>query len=762
MTETARASCSAVNMDPGTFSLFVTIRRYQERSNPSRYRGFMAQSQKEGSSHTLSEIVSKELLAAYGLPLLDEISVADADSAVEAAEKLGFPVVLKLCGDAIAHKTERGLVRLRLSDSSSVCSAAGELMEAATPDDGEVSLLVAPMVSGSREFIIGALRDPVFGPTLMLGVGGIMAEVLADVVFRPLPVTETDALDMIGEIRNRKILDSFRGEAAVDRSGLVTALLAVSKFVSTRDDVLSVDVNPLIVKNDGSVVAVDALVEIGASAISGKSETRLPPSVEHFEALFNPKGVVVAGASSHPGKFGFVSLHNVLAGGYTGRIAATNLSGEVVLGIQTVSSIEELDENAFDLAFVCTPASTNKDLLRACAQKGIKAAFITSAGYGEAGDSGRQEEAELVSLANELDVLVAGPNGQGVVSTPAHLCAQIVAPYPPAGSIAVASQSGNFVSSFLNYSRQHHVGISRAVSAGNAAAVSVIDYLRWYSVDDATAVSLAYLEGISEGADLIRGFSEVTARKPLVVVKGGSTESGAKAAASHTGALAANDRVFDGVCSKTGVIRAVTVEEAFEAAATFATQPLPKGPNVVVLTTVGGWGVATADQIARDGALNLMTLPDDLLRDIDRKLPPRWSRNNPVDCAGGETRDTIPEVMEIVARHPEVHGVIYLGLGIQSNQARLMRDGGFYPGHGIERIVSYHEKQDQRFAQSAFDLSVATGKPILTATELAVADPDNPGPATVRATGRMCYPSGNRAATAMAHLYRYARFRGIA
>jgi len=345
------------------------------------------------------------------------------------------------------------------------------------------------------------------------------------------------------------------------------------------------------------------------------------------------------------------------------------------------------------------------------------------------------------------------------VSTPASLCAQIVAPYPPAGRIGVASQSGNFVSSFLNYSRSTGVGISRAVSAGNAAAVNVADYLEFYADDAETAVGLAYVEGIANGRELLQRFAGVAARKPLVIVKGGSTEGGAAAAASHTGALAANDKVFDGACRAAGVTRAATVEEAFEAAATFATQPLPKGPNVVVLTTAGGWGVVTSDAIYSDGLLQLMELPPDLLAEIDTKLPPRWSKNNPVDCAGGETRDTIPEVMEMIAAHPSVDAIVYIGLGIQSNQARLMAEGHFYPDHGLERIVAYHRRQDERFAEAADELSRRYDKPILSATELAVADPENPGPATVRATGRLCYASGNRAVTALGHLYRYAEYR---
>lgn len=713
------------------------------------------------SSSTLSEAASKELLATYGVPFAPEHKVTTADQAVDAANSLGYPVVAKLGGDKIAHKTERGLVRLRLADANAVKQAATDLLAAATPEDGEVHVLVAPMVSGSRELIAGLLVDQQFGPTVMLGIGGIMAEVIKDVAFRPAPITEAIARDMVKSLRMQGLLEEFRGEAAVNVDQVVACLVGLSNVAMERQDIVSVDINPLIVKSNGDIVAVDALVEMG-ERVTNESSVRPAYSDAQFKALFEPRGVLVTGASTHPGKFGFVSLHNILASGYNGAVFGTNLHGEEVLGIKTVADISALPDNAIDLVFVCTPASANPDLLRACAKKGVKAAFLTSAGYGEAGDEGRKLESELVALADELGILLAGPNGQGVVSTPAHLCAQIVAPYPPQGTIAVASQSGNFVSSFLNYARQTGVGISRAVSAGNAAALGVADLIEWYGTDAATRVSLAYVEGISDGAGLMKRLTAAAKNKPVVLVKGGATENGARAAASHTGALAANDSIFDGACKAGGISRAATVEEAFEAAATFATQPLPKGPNVIILTTAGGWGVVTSDAIARDGSLQLMSLPADLQAQIDTKLPPRWSRNNPVDCAGGETRDTIPEVMEMIASHPDVDAVIYLGLGIQANQARLMREGKFHPDHGLERIVEYHERQDSRFAQAAHELSVRTGKPILVATELAVADPENAGVAAVRETGRLCYASGNRAVTALGHLYRYAVHTGVA
>ncbi|HEY5170975.1 MAG TPA: acetate--CoA ligase family protein, partial [Acidimicrobiia bacterium] len=164
---------------------------------------------------TLSEAASKELLARYGVPVLDERTERDAAGAAAAAGALGYPVVVKLCGDAISHKTERGLVRLGLHDATAVRTAAVELLAAARPDDGPVELLIAPMVRGARELIAGLVRDPQFGPCVMFGVGGVLAEALGDVAFRLVPLTDLDAGDLLDDLATQKLLDTFRGEPAV-------------------------------------------------------------------------------------------------------------------------------------------------------------------------------------------------------------------------------------------------------------------------------------------------------------------------------------------------------------------------------------------------------------------------------------------------------------------------------------------------------------------------------------------------------------------
>ncbi|MCU0267569.1 MAG: acetate--CoA ligase family protein [Acidimicrobiales bacterium] len=215
------------------------------------------------TGRTLSEAASKELLGRFGVPFLPERVVATPDEAAAAAEELGLPVVVKLGGDAIAHKTERGLVRLGLEDAAAVARAAGELLAAARPDDGAVHLLVAPMVKGNRELIAGLATDPQFGRTVMLGVGGVLAEAVADVSIRLVPIERVDAEDMLDDLATQALLGAFRGEPPVDREAVVAVLLGLSAAAESTPELRSADLNPLIVV-DGRPVAVDALVEVAS------------------------------------------------------------------------------------------------------------------------------------------------------------------------------------------------------------------------------------------------------------------------------------------------------------------------------------------------------------------------------------------------------------------------------------------------------------------------------------------------------------------
>ena len=525
--------------------------------------------------------------------------------------------------------------------------AADDLWSRRRPEDGEVGLLVAEMVRGNRELIAGLVRDPQLGPCVMLGLGGILTEALGDVVFASAPIDATDARRMVRSLVTSHLLtEPFRGDPPVDEAALAQTLIGLGRLAVQRPDVVSVDINPLIVRGD-TPLAVDALVVVDPNAADDTLRVAPPPErpglLERFAPLFQPRGIVVAGASSHPGKFGFVALHNLHRFGYQGEIFPINRDGTDVLGHPTYRDVSQIPEGKADLVFVCTPNQVNIELLHACAKKGVRAAFVASAGYGEAGDEGRARERELARTADELGIVLAGPNGQGVISTPRSMCAQIVAPYPPPGRISVVSQSGNLVSSFLNYAVETGIGISKAISCGNQAQTSLADFLEYFGADPETEVALAYLEGLADGARFIDVVRELTAKKPLVLVKGGVAAEGKRAAASHTGSLASDDRVFDGICRQLGVLRAPTVEDAFEWAATLATQPLPRGRRTVVFTTAGGWGVLAADRLrtgwSRARAAARRRSSQDRLtrtRTLESQQPDRsrWRRNARHDSRG--------------------------------------------------------------------------------------------------------------------------------
>lgn len=589
-------------------------------------------------SSVLSELESMRLLAPFGVPFPRERSATSSGEAVVAAREIGFPVVIKVSGRGLAHKSDRGLVELGLSDEGAVEQAVERLQSRLLPSDGETELLVGEMVSGNRELIVGARRDASFGSVAVVGWGGVLAEALDRTASAPFPVVRSDVDDLCRRAGLDHLLGAVRGEGSADRAALHRVVRALGDAMAQRPDIASIDVNPLKIGRDGRLVAVDCLVELGEPALPRARRPFLPRPA-HLGALFDPESVVVVGASSHPGKFGFVTLHNVIAAGFRGRVWATNPASPVILGVPTVPSVPDLPDQV-DLAIICTPSSMNESIVKECAARGARAVFVASAGYRESGDT--EAEERLARLCSSLDLMMVGPNGQGVVSTTSRLCAQIVAPYPPAGRVSIVSQSGNLVSSFENMSVASGVGIARAVSVGNSAQVGVADFVRFFGEDDETDVVVAYVEDPGDGTELRDALTAASARKPVIVVKGGTTAAGTRAAASHTGALASDASVFEGAVRSAGALAAVDPEHAFDLVAACATQPLPGGRRVVILTTVGGWGVLSADEIARNGDLDLIDLPTDLAMTIDGLLPPRWSRSNPIDCAGGRPATRFP------------------------------------------------------------------------------------------------------------------------
>ncbi len=666
----------------------------------------------ESSQRTLSEYESKRVLAAYGVPVVDEALAQNASEAVAAAERLGYPVALKGRAADLAHKSDRGWVRLNLKNADDVREAAAALL-----DSGSEGLLVQRMAAGKRELIVGALRDSVFGPCVMLGIGGTAVEALEDVSFRLAPLDERDAAEMMAELRGKRLLDAFRGEAPVDRAELTRILQAAGQILIEHSGISHVDINPLVIEQ-GRPVAVDALISVGAEEACAAPEATEPGA--HFGALFEPSSIVIVGASESPTKWGFRILFNTLEGGYQGRLYGVNPKHTELLGIPCFPDIASLPETP-ELALIVIPPGGVCAAVRDCAAKGIKAVVVITAGFDELDDDeAKAMQEEMIAIAAREGLLLAGPNCAGVASpAPFSMYCGMIARFPGAGGLSIASQSGNVGSTVLTWAQLHQVGVARFISSGNEADTRAEDYLAFFADDERTRSVLTYVEGTRNGRRFFDVLRRVSRRKPLVLIKGGRSKAGMKAAQSHTGSLASEARVFRAACRQAGASVVDEVYEAMEVGAAFLRQPLPRGRRVGIVSQGGGWGVITADACVEAG-LEVPPLPEETLRELDSYMPAWWNRNNPVDLVAANDLFLLSKAVESVMKSPEIDAVILLGVGYISSSLTRFAESERAKEIGLDKLAamgSHYEMEDVRRMISFVDLYQ---KPLLVASDTAL------------------------------------------
>ncbi len=583
---------------------------------------------KRSSRRMLAEHEAKRVLAAFHIPCVQDIEAQTADECLQAARELGFPVVVKGYGPTLAHKTERGLVQLNLTSDQEVLRACEAIVNRGG-DDLE-GLLVQPQLSGKREFVAGLFRDPLFGPVIMFGLGGIYTEALQDISLRLAPLTRTDALDMIEDIRARSLLDHFRNEAPADMDELVRVLTGLSEISCQFPDIAEIDINPLLLSPEGDFSAADALVVLEDSVQSVPAPPRNSP--ETINPLFYPKSVVFVGASGQMGKWGHMLVTNTKSGGYRGDIYLVNPKGGTIVGQEALTSIRELPGQV-DLAVITVPAAHVPDLLPELKDKGVKAIILITSGFSETGPEGRKAEDNLVRLAREAGMVILGPNTMGLCNPHIdfHCTGTIVHPRP--GSTAMVSQSGNMGVQLLSFAVKQGIGIRAFCGSGNEAMLNIEDFLDCFAVDSLTKTVMLYVESVNDGPRFFHSARRLAQKKPVILLKGGESQAGNKAAASHTGAMSSNSKVFNALCSQAGIIKVEGPMDLLDLAAAFDAVPLPKGNRVAIMTLGGGWGVITADLCSKYG-LEVPELSRELIETMDSMLPSYWSRSNPIDLVG--------------------------------------------------------------------------------------------------------------------------------
>jgi acetyl coenzyme A synthetase (ADP forming)-like protein len=605
---------------------------------------------------SLTSTESKQVSDAYGISIPQEGLATSSDEAATLAEEIGYPVVLKVNSKDILHKTEAGGVLVNLTTASDVSKGYDTIIKNAQAykSDAEIAgVQIQQMLPPGQEVIVGAVTDPSFGKLVAFGLGGILVEVLKDVTFRLAPASHEDALSMIDGIKAAEVLRGVRGSDPVNRDALATLIENVSALIGDFPEIQELDLNPVLATSE-SVTAVDVRILLAQEL----PEPRPRPSQQEILAsmvrIMQPKAVAVIGASAEDGKIGNSVMKNLINGGYAGEIYPINPKASEVMGHACFKSVKDIPGEV-DIAVFAIPAKFVAGALEEVGQKGIAGAVMIPSGFAEVGEHELQRQ--MVEVARKHNVRVMGPNIYGFYYTPANLCATFCTPYDVKGHAALSSQSGGVGMAIIGFSRSAKMGVSAIVGLGNKSDIDEDDLLTYFEQDENTQVIAMHVEDLKDGRAFAEVAQRVSKKKPVIVLKAGRTALGARAAASHTGALAGNDAVYEDVLRQSGVIRARTLNDMLQFARGLPVLPTPKGENIVIITGAGGSGVLLSDACI-DNDLQLMAMPQDLDAAFRKFIPPFGAAGNPVDITGGEPPTTYRNTIKLGLEDERVHALI--------------------------------------------------------------------------------------------------------
>ncbi|WP_327391738.1 acetate--CoA ligase family protein [Streptomyces sp. NBC_01186] len=598
----------------------------------------------------------KAVADAYGIPVPEEGLAETVDEAVALADRIGFPVAMKIVSPDILHKTEAGGVQVGVAGTAAVREAFTSIVGNARAYDAEARIQgvqVQRMAEPGLEVLIGTVTDPTFGKVVAFGLGGVLVEVLKDVTFRLAPASEADALSMLDGIRAAEMLRGVRGGEAVSREALAGLIVSVSRLAHDFPEIAEIDLNPVFASARG-VVAADIRILLA----EGEPVRRRQWAKEEIQAstrrLMRPSSVAVIGASNEPGKIGNSVMRNLVDGGFAGDIHPVNPKADDILGRKAYKSVKDVPGEV-DVAVFAIPAKFVAAALEDVGRKGIPNAVLIPSGFAETGEHALQEE--IVEIGERYGVRLLGPNIYGYYSTWYDLCATFCTPYDVKGGVALTSQSGGIGMAILGFARNTKTGVSAIVGLGNKSDLDEDDLLTYFADDPHTECIAMHLEDLKDGRAFVAAARETVRKKPVVVLKAGRTSAGAKAAGSHTGALAGDDAVYDDILRQAGVIRAPGLNEMLEYARALPVLPAPQGDNVVIITGAGGSGVLLSDAIV-DNGLSLMEIPPDLDEAFRRHIPPFGAAGNPVDITGGEPPSTYEATIRLGLEDPRVHALV--------------------------------------------------------------------------------------------------------
>ena len=593
---------------------------------------------------------------AYGIAVPQEGVARSASEAARLATGMGFPVVLKIVSPEILHKTEAGGVLVGLASADDVQRGYETIVANAKKYDAKATIhgvQVQQMLQGGQEVIIGAVSDPSFGKLVAFGLGGILVEVLKDATFRLAPASQQDALSMLDGIAAADVLKGVRGAAGVNREALALVIQRVSELVTDFPEIGELDLNPVFATDQGAIAA-DVRIVIDPNPQPARYRPTQGEIVRAMNRIMKPDAVAVIGASAEAGKIGNSVMKNLINGGYQGKIYPIHPKADEIMGYKAYKSVKDVPGD-IDVAVFAIPAKLVAQALTEVGEKKIPGAVLIPSGFAETGNVEGQKE--IQAIGRKYGVRLMGPNIYGFYYTWKNLCATFCTPYDFKGHTALSSQSGGIGMAIIGFSRSAKMGVSAIVGLGNKSDLDEDDLLTFFEQDDNTHIVAMHCEDLKDGRSFAEVAKRVSRKKPVVMLKAGRTSLGARAASSHTGALAGNDKIYDDVLRQSGVIRAPGLRDMLEYARAIPVLATPKGENVVIITGAGGSGVLLSDACV-DNKLTLMAMPQDLDAAFRKFIPPFGAAGNPVDITGGEPPTTYKNTIRLGLTDPRIHAII--------------------------------------------------------------------------------------------------------
>lgn len=612
---------------------------------------------KASGRNALTAPEGKLVCDAYGIAVPQEGVAKSAAEASKMASSMGFPVVMKIVSPDILHKTEAGGVMVGLKNADEAATAYDQIIANAKKYKADAKIegiQVQQMIKGGQEVIVGAMTDNSFGKLVAFGMGGVLVEVLKDVTFRLAPATKEDAASMMDGIQAAEMLKGVRGGKPVNREAVQDIIVRVSQLVTDFPEIAEMDLNPVFASETGAIAA-DVRIVVNFE----KKEARYRPDekevVKSMNRIMKPKAVAVIGASDQAGKIGNSVMKNLINGGYQGKIYPITPKGGEIMGLQAYKSVKDVP-GEIDTAVFAIPAPLVAGALKECGEKKIAGAILIPSGFGETGNIEGQEE--LQKIGREYNIRLMGPNIYGFYYTPSNLCATFCTAYDVKGSTALSSQSGGIGMAIIGFSRSAKMGVSAIVGLGNKSDIDEDDLLLFFEQDDNTKVIAQHAEDLKDGRAFAEVAKRVSKKKPVIMLKAGRTAMGAAAAASHTGAVAGTDKIYEDVLKQSGVIRARSLRQMLELSRGVPILPTPKGENVVIITGAGGSGVLLSDACVDNGLKLLKPMPDDLDAAFRKFIPPFGAAGNPVDITGGEPPITYMNTVKLGLEDDRIHALI--------------------------------------------------------------------------------------------------------